>query len=161
MSNIKEEPKVKDNTRLFRKIVREFNKEYGYSFELPKDTDYSSKYAHPVHKEANLEITGQIDDEKDEPYIYALYLKKDGIDVLNYSPRHDGMTYEKVKKLISTEQFKYRLGVVKHLEELAQELKGHINLTRSNLLEETLKDIEREDNYDMAVKVAKALYRED
>ena len=32
-----------DNTKLFHKIVRDFNKKTGYNFRLPDDTDYSSK----------------------------------------------------------------------------------------------------------------------
>lgn len=151
---------VKNNTKLFRKIVREFNNKYGYNFVLPKDTDYSSKYAHPVHDDGNIVITGQIDDGDDEyKFIYGLRVKKDNVNICSISPQYDGVTYEKLLSLMNTKHFEYRLGTMKHLKDLKSKLIDHINLVENNILQDTLHDIEREDSYDIAIQVAKDLYK--
>lgn len=150
---------TKNNTKLFRKIVRKFNEDYGYSFVLPKDTDYNSKYAHPVHDDGTTIITGQIDDDRDGEYIYGLQVKKDGVNICSISPNHDGITYEKLVNLMHTEYFKYRLGVMTHLQDIQQKLSDYIDNVRSNIFDDTLHDIEREDSYDIAIQVAKELYK--
>jgi hypothetical protein len=82
MSKIIEETRAPatNNTRLFRKIVRDFNEKTGFKFELPKDTDYSGKYAHPIHDDGFIVMRAQIDDEKDLVYkreVYGINLKID------------------------------------------------------------------------------------
>jgi hypothetical protein len=162
MSKIIEETRAPatNNTRLFRKIVRDFNEKTGFKFELPKDTDYSGKYAHPIHDDGFIVMRAQIDDEKDLVYkreVYGINLKIDGVSL----PIRQDETYQDLKKLISTEAFKYRLEAIKQLERLNLELKDRIENTKHQIFDETIKDIEREDNYDLAIKTAKTLYKED
>lgn len=145
-----------DNLRFFRKIVRDYNKKTGFNFELPKDTDYSDKYAHPVHDDGTLVLSGQIDDGKNAiaREIYGIQGSIDGV-----SMYIDIESYEEFKKLIATEQFKYRLSAIKQLQKLADELTDRIQESKDALFGDTISDLEKEDNYDLAIKAAKTLYR--
>lgn len=147
---------VKDNSKLFRKIVRDFNKEYGYSFKLPKDTDYSSKYAQPIHEADGVTITSQIDDDGQDRRIYAIRFKIDGVRVdVGYKTRH----YSEILKMISTPQFEKRLASLKQLEQLATELYDQINTIQSNLMDDTITDIERDETYDTITRAARQIYK--
>lgn len=146
------EPEL-NNAKIFRKIVRDYNKKTGYNFVLPKDTDYSGKYAHPIHDDGVIRITSQISPDFDK--IYALRIKIDNVYI-----RTDDINYEELKKAMDTDAFKYRLGVLKQLHELRSEISDRINNTEYELLDEVFKDIEKEENYDLAVRTARALYRE-
>lgn len=147
---------VKDNSKLFMKIVRDFNKEYGYSFKLPKDTDYSSKYAHPVHEADGVTITSQIDDDDSGHSVYALRYKIDGIDIdLGYKTKH----YSEILKMIAAPQFERRLAVLKQLKQLATELHDQINTIQSNLMDETISEVERDETYDTITRAARQIYK--
>ena len=146
-----------DNLRFFRKIVRDYNKKTGFNFELPKDTDYSGKYAHPVHDDGTLVLRGQIDDDRKNAIAREIYGIQGSID--GVSMYIDIESYEEFKKLIATEQFKYRLSAITQLQKLADELTDRIQESKNALFNNTISDLEKEDNYDLAIKAAKTLYR--
>lgn len=147
-----------NNTKLFRQIVREFNEKTGFNFQLPKDADYSSKYAHPVHEEGNIRLRGQIDDNDGKPKptrsIYAISAQVEGV---GFSV-HD-INHEQFMKLLNHDVFKYKLGVLRQLKSLASELSGKINLVEASLTSDAVSDIEKEENYDLATKTARTLYK--
>lgn len=152
MMSSKVKPEV-NNAKIFKKIVRDYNEKTGYNFVLPKDTDYTSQYAHPVHDDGVIKINSQISPNHAE--IYALSIKIDSVTV-----RTDRISYEELKKAMITDAFKYRLGVLKQLHELKVEISDRINNMEYELLDEVVKDIEKEENYDLAVRAARALYKE-
>lgn len=146
-----------DNTKFFRKIVRDYNKKTGFSFELPKDTDYSSKYAHPVHDDGTLVLRGQIDDDRENAPTREIYGITGSIDGVSMYINIEN--YEELKRLIATEQCKYRLTAIKQLQNLADELVNRIQESKDVLFDKTISDLEKEDNYDLAIKTAKTLYK--
>ena len=146
-----------DNLRFFRKIVRDYNKKTGFNFELPKDTDYSSKYAHPVHDDGTLVLRGQIDDDREQAPTREIYGIQGSIDGVSMYTNIEN--YEELKKLIATEQCKYRLSAIKQLQKLADELVNKIEESKGVLFDETISDLEKEDNYDLAIRAAKTLYK--
>lgn len=146
---------VKNNRALFRKIVRKHNEKYGYNFVLPKDTDYTSTYAHPVHEEDGLRITSQIDDTNDT--VYAIRLTIDGVSFeTSYSKE---LTYDEIKKVISSDQFKQRLATLQQLRKLRDELNDHIQSIDGQLVEDSLTDIEKDEAYDLTTRTARAIYK--
>lgn len=146
---------VKNNLKLFRRIVREHNAKTGFSFVLPKDTDYTYQYAHPVHDDGVIKITSQIDDSNELVYGIRLQLNS------TYVCISDDTTKEKLDSIMQTETFKYRVGVVKELDKLKYELDNLIHINQSQIFSDVLNDLEREDNYDTAIRAAKALYKGD
>lgn len=146
---------VKDNSKLFRKIVRDFNKEYGYSFKLPKDTDYSSKYAHPVHEADGIKITSQIDDSNKS--VYAMRFVIDGIEVyLGYRDRE----HADILKAVRSPQFEQRLMALRQLRTLSEELASIINTIQQNIMDDTITDIERDETYDTITRAARQIYKD-
>lgn len=145
---------TKDNTKLFKKIVRDYNAKTGFSFALPKDTDYTTKYAHPVHNDGAMKITSQIDDEN--KYLYALIVT---VDSCNFRVDKN-IEYTQLKKVIATDDFKYRLGALKQLKELQSEISDAINMFEYSVFTDTITDLQKADTYDLIVRTARKLYKE-
>lgn len=144
---------IKDNTRLFKKIVRDHNAKTGFSFVLPKDTDYTTKYAHPVHDDGVIKITSQTDDENKK--LYALTATVDGCQF-----RIDEDTeYTALKEVIATDDFKYRLGALKQLKELNTEILDTINTLEYAVFTDTVTALQKEDTYDLVIRTARKLYK--
>lgn len=150
----------RDNTKLFRKIVREYNERTGFNFKLPKDTNYSSEYAHPVHEEGNMTISSQIDDSDGDPTstrsLYALTCKVEKVSFRIPSET----SYEDFKKIIDTDSFKYRIGILKQLYALYDEISDRIHLVSTSIIDDVVQDMEREENYDTILRAAKTLYKQ-
>lgn len=144
---------VTNNTRLFRKIVRDHNERTGFKFTLPKDTDYSGQYAHPIHDDGTIIVTSQIDDHNE-----GIYATRVTIDGLRFQFSEE-VNYERLKEVIKSEQFKYRSSVLDQLTKLRIELDGVISTLEYNVIDGAIADITREDAYDLAIRTAKELYR--
>ena len=152
----------KDNTRLFHKIVRDFNNRTGYRFKLPEDTDYSSKYAHPVHDDGVVVITSQIDDDEKPDYAdlnwkkepYALSISVDGVRFY----ADEFKSYGELKEVIDTKEFKTRLNAIKEINKTLRKLTDlHLSLTNS-IVSDTIGDLQRERIYDEMTAAAKLVY---
>ncbi len=142
-----------DNTKLFKKIVRDHNAKTGFSFVLPKDTDYTSKYAHPVHDDGVIKITSQTDDENKKLYAFTAT-------VSDCTLRIDEDTeYTTLKEVIATDDFKYRLGALKQLKELSSELADTINILEYTVFTDAVTDRQKEETYDLVVRTARKLYK--
>ena len=152
-SNMETTEKKVDNTKIFKKIVRDHNAKTGFNFVLPKDTNYADKYAHPVHDDGVIKITSQMDEENN--HIYALQVT---IGTTNFRVDEE-VTYQTLKDAMQTDEFKYRAGTLRQLQDLYKELGDVITLMTYNILDNALTDIQKEENYDLAVRTAKALYR--
>ena len=153
---------LKDNTKLFHKIVRDFNKKTGYKFKLPEDTDYSSKYAHPVHDDGVVVITSQIDDSEKPDYAdlgwerepYALSISIDGVKFY----ADEFKTYDELKEVVGTQEFKTRLNAIKEVDKTLRKLTDlHLSLTRS-IVSDAMTDLQRERIYDEMTTAAKLVY---
>jgi hypothetical protein len=145
--------KIKDNTRLFKKIVRDHNAKTGFSFALPKDTDYTTKYAHPVHDDGVIKITSQTDDENKKLYAFTTT-------VSDCQFRIDEDTeYTALKEVIATDDFKYRLGALKQLKELNTEIINTINTLEHTVFTDTVTALQKEDSYDLVIRTARKLYK--
>lgn len=152
----------KDNTRLFHKIVRDFNNRTGYKFKLPEDTDYSSRYAHPVHDDGVVVITSQIDDGEKPDYAdidwkkepYALSISVDGVKFY----ADEFKSYDELKEVIDTKEFKARLNATKEVAKTLRKLTDlHLSLT-SSIVSDTMSDLQRESIYDEMTASAKLVY---
>lgn len=152
----------KDNTKLFHKIVRDFNKRTGYKFKLPEDTDYSSKYAHPVHDDGVVVITSQIDDSEKPDYAsldykkepYALSISVDGVKFYV----DDFKSYDEMKEVIDSKEFKIRLNAIKEVQKTLRKLEDlDLSLTRS-IVPDAMSDLQRERIYDEMTTAAKLVY---
>lgn len=142
-----------NNTRLFKKIVRDHNAKTGFSFVLPKDTDYTTKYAHPVHDDGVIKITSQTDDENKKLYACTAT-------VSDCQFRIDEDTeYTALKEAIATDDFKYRLGALKQLKELQLEVSDAINVLEYGVFTDTITALQKEDTYDLVVRTARKLYK--
>jgi hypothetical protein len=142
-----------DNTKLFHKIVRDFNKKTGYNFRLPDDTDYSSKYAHPIHDDGELVITSQIDDGIEKPEYasedwvkepYAFNVKTN--DASLYAD--DIKSYDEMKSIMNNHNFKARLNTVKEVAKSMNALQDIMYELHHNIYTEAIKDIQKERIYD-------------
>lgn len=154
---------VKDNTELFHKIVRDFNKKTGFKFKLPEDTNYSHKYAHPVHDDGVILITSQIDDNVEKPTYagddwvkepYALSLKVDGV-------QFDGgnfKSYDELKEVIATKEFSVRLNALKEINKTLEKLQSLQQDLSGKLVENTMNDLRRERIYDEMTNAARLVY---
>ena len=152
-----------DNTKLFHKIVRDFNKKTGFKFKLPEDTNYSGKYAHPVHDDGVIRITSQIDDDVEKPSYagddwvkepYALSLKVDGIQF--YADYFK--SYDELKEMIATKEFSARLSALKEINKTLENLQSLRQDLSSNLVENTMNDLRRERIYDEMTNAARLVY---
>lgn len=152
-----------DNTKLFHKIVRDFNKKTGYNFRLPDDTDYSSKYAHPIHNDGNIVITSQIDDNIEKPTYagedwvkepYALNVKIDGVSFYVDNFR----SYDEMQSVINNHNFQTRLNTAKEVAKLINALQNIMNELTGNLCVDAMKDIQKERIYDEMTRAARLVY---
>ena len=152
-----------DNTKLFHKIVRDFNKKTGYNFKLPKDTDYGSKYAHPIHDDGTLVITSQIDDNIEKPTYaaedwvkepYALNAKIDGVSFYV----DDFKSYDEIKSVINNHYFKARLNTAKEVANSINALQKIMQELTDNLCVDAMKDIQKERIYDEMTRAARLVY---
>lgn len=144
-----------NNLKVFRKLVRDHNEKTGFNFALPENTDYSSRYAHPVHDDGVFKIIAQIDDDAVNNHgLYGVRAQIEGISVMI----DEKATYEKLKQLTNSKSFKYRLGVQKGLVAVSKELEDKITLNKDRIFQDTITDIEKEENYDLAIRAAKVLY---
>ena len=152
-----------DNTKLFHKIVRDFNKKTGFKFKLPEDTNYSGKYAHPVHDDGVILITSQIDDNVEKPTYasddwvkepYALRLKVDGVEFYGDSFK----SYDKLKEVIATKEFNVRLNALKEIDKTLEKLQSLRQDLNGNLVENTMNDLRRERIYDEMTTAARLVY---
>mgnify|MGYP000904671964 CR=1 FL=1 len=151
-----------DNTKLFHKIVRDFNKKTGYNFKLPKDTDYNNKYAHPVHDDGDLVITSQIDDNVKPTYAgedwvkepYALNAKIDGVSFYV----DDFKSYDEIKSVINNHYFKARLNTAKEVANSINALQKIMQELTDNLCVDAMKDIQKERIYDEMTRAARLVY---
>lgn len=152
-----------DNTKLFHKIVRDFNKKTGFKFKLPEDTNYSSKYAHPVHDDGVILITSQIDDSVEKPTYasddwvkepYALSLKVDGVQF--YADYFK--SYDELKEVIATKEFNIRLSALKEINKTLEKLQSLHQDLSGNLVEDTMNDLRRERIYDEMTNAARLVY---
>lgn len=152
-----------DNTKLFHKIVRDFNKKTGFKFKLPEDTNYSSKYAHPVHDDGVILITSQIDDSVEKPTyasddwvkeLYALSLKVDGVQF--YADYFK--SYDELKEVIATKEFNIRLSALKEINKTLEKLQSLHQDLSGNLVEDTMNDLRRERIYDEMTNAARLVY---
>ena len=149
----------KDNKKLFTKIVREINKNYGYSFKLPEDTDYSGKYAHPEHNADGIKLRCQTDEDND--HCYGMDLEVDTGLKINVDTRfNEPYQYSELKKLVSTEQFKNNVAQLKQLRDLQDELSNHFQAQQNNLFNESVSRFEADETYDLVTRVARAIYKE-
>lgn len=145
-----------NNTRKFRKIVRDFNEQYGYDFQLPKDTNYADKYAHPVHKDERLELSGQIDEDTER--IYGISVKIDGTQ-LPHQYYSDFPLRDELLKVVTSDAFQERLKWVNILKDKRRELDDMIKELSSTIADDATADIQREEAYDLLISTAKALYK--
>lgn len=152
-----------DNTKLFHKIVRDFNNKTGYNFKLPDDTDYSSKYAHPIHDDGNIVITSQIDDDMKEPSYadgdwvkepYALNVKIDGVSFYVDNFR----SYDEMKSAINNHNFQTRLNTVKEVAKSINALQNTMNELTGSLCLDAMEDIQKERIYDDMTRAARLVY---
>lgn len=152
-----------DNTKLFHKIVRDFNNKTGYNFKLPNDTDYSSKYAHPIHDDGNLVITSQIDDDIEKPTYagedwvkepYALNVKIDGVSFY----LGDFKSYDEMKSVINSHYFKTRLNTAKEVASSINALQSIMSELTGSLCVDAMKDIQKERIYDEMTRAARLVY---
>ena len=152
-----------DNTKLFHKIVRDFNKKTGYNFKLPDDTDYSSRYAHPIHDDGNLVITSQIDNNIGKPIYagedwvkepYALNVKIDGVSLYIDNLK----SYDEMKSVMNNHNFKTRLNTVKEVEKSINALQSIMSELTGNLCLDAMKDIQKERIYDEMTRTARLVY---
>ena len=152
-----------DNTKLFHKIVRDFNNKTGYNFKLPNDTDYSGKYAHPIHDDGYLIITSQIDDDIEKPIYagenwvkepYALDAKIDGVSFYV----DDIKSYDEMKSVINNHNFKTRLNTAKEVESSINALLNIMGELKNNLCVDAIKDIQKERIYDEMTRAARLVY---
>ena len=152
-----------DNTKLFHKIVRDFNKKTGFKFKLPEDTNYSSKYAHPVHDDGVILITSQIDDDVEKPTYasddwvkepYALSLKVDGVQF--YADYFK--SYDELKEVIATKEFNIRLNALKEINKTLEKLQSIHQDLSGNLVGDTMNDLRRERIYDEMTNAARLVY---
>ena len=152
-----------DNTKVFHKIVRDFNKKTGFKFKLPENTDYSGKYAHPVHDDGVILITSQIDDNVEKPTYagddwvkepYALSLKVDGVQF--YGDHFK--SYDELKEVIATKEFNIRLNALKEINKTLEKLQSLHQDLSGNLVENTMNDLRRERIYDEMTNAARLVY---
>ena len=152
-----------DNTKLFHKIVRDFNKKTGYNFKLPEDTDYSSEYAHPIHDDGTIVITSQIDDNVEKPTYagedwvkepYALNIKIDGVSFYV----DDFKSYDEMRSVMNNNHFKSRLNTAKEVINSIQALQKLLSELTDNLCTDSIKDIQKERAYDEMIRAAKLVY---
>lgn len=152
-----------DNTKLFHKIVRDFNNKTGYNFKLPDNTDYSSKYAHPIHDDGNIVITSQIDDDikkpshADEDWVkepYALNVEIDGVSFYV----NDFKSYDEMKAVMNNHNFKTRLNTAKEVANSINALQNIMNELTGNLCVDAIKDIQKERIYDDMTRAARLVY---
>lgn len=151
-----------DNTKLFHKIVRDFNKKTGYNFRLPDDTNYNNKYAHPVHDDGNLVITSQIDNSVKPTYAgedwvkepYALNVKIDGVSFYV----DDFKSYDEMKLVINDNNFKTRLNTAKEVANSINALQKIMKELTDNLCVDAMKDIQKERIYDEMTRAARLVY---
>ncbi len=147
------EEQPKDNTKLFKKIVRDHNAKTGFSFVLPKDTDYTTKYAHPVHDDGVIKITSQTDDENKKLYAFTATVSDCVFRV------DEDTEYATLKEVIATDDFKYRLGALKQLKDLYAELSDAINALEYSVFTDSVTAAQKEDTYDLVIRTARKLYK--
>lgn len=152
-----------DNTKVFHKIVRDFNNKTGYNFKLPDDTDYSSKYAHPIHDDGNIVITSQIDDDIKKPSYagedwvkepYILNVKIDGVSFYV----DDFKSYDEMQSVINDHNFQIRLNTVKEVAKSINALQNTMSELTNNLCLGAMKDIQKERIYDDMTRAARLVY---
>ncbi len=141
------------NLKKFKKIVRDDNKKSGFDFILPNDTDYNSKYAHPECIYGDYTIRGQIDENGSD--IYAKTMSIDGINI-NINDR----TKKDIDDIFKSDVFKVRLGNLKQLNTLNNELTKKVRDISYNIFADCKNEIEREECYDLIVRTAKQLYKD-
>ena len=142
---------VEDNTKVFRKIVREHNAKTGFTFTLPKDTDFKSGYAHPVFDDGQVKMRGQIDPTNTD--IYGIEVTIDGA----RARLGDHTTYKQLQASMETTSFKYNLATLKLLTGLQDELETAINEVSNNMFDLPLRDAEIEEHYDLALRTAREI----
>lgn len=142
---------VKDNTKIFRKIVREHNARTGFTFTLPKDTDFKQNYAHPVFDDGQIKMRGQIDPTNTD--IYGVEVTIDGVK----TRLGDYTTYNQLQDSMVTKSFKYNLATLKLLTSLQDELDTAINEIRNKMFDLSLHDAEVEEHYDLALRTAREI----
>ena len=144
-------------------MVRDFNKKTGYKFKLPENTDYSSRYAHPVHDDGIIFITSQIDDNVEKPTYasddwvkepYALSPKVNGVQF--YADNFK--SYDELKEVIATKEFSVRLNALKEINKTLEKLKNLQQDLSGNLVENTMDDLRRERIYDEMTTAARLTY---
>lgn len=152
-----------DNTKLFHKIVRDFNNKTGYNFKLPNDTDYSSRYAHPIHDDGNIVITSQIDDDIKKPSYadgdlvrepYALNVKIDGVSFYVDNIR----SYDEMQSVINNHNFQTRLNTAKEVAKSINALQNIMEELTGNLCLDAMKDIQKERIFDDMTRAARLVY---
>lgn len=159
-NNMAEKDTEQNNSALFRKKVREYNKETGFNFTLPKDTDYTSRYAHPIHEEGMIKVTGQIDTDDDDNKIYGLQVNVEGVGgVYLNTLKGDEMTPELLKKALAYDSFKDRCEHIKQMKALREELQEKIDITMQYIFTDSIRDMEKEEKYDIVSQVARRLYK--
>lgn len=144
-----------DNSKLFRKIVRDFNESRGFNFKLPKDTDFSSQYAHPVHEDEHFKITSQTDDKNVK--LYALRIERDGF----IFELPDEMSYEQLLTTYRSDAFKQRMSYANVLNSLHQDLSEKLQQMKYDIFEQAMKDSEIDELYDTITTTARTLYKRD
>lgn len=152
-----------DNTKVFHKIVRDFNNKTGYNFKLPDNTDYSSRYAHPIHDDGNIVITSQIDDDIKKPSYagedwvkepYALNVKIDGVSFYV----DDFKSYDEMQSVMNDHNFQIRLNTVKEVAKSINALQNIMSELMNNLCSDAMKDIQKERIYDDMTRAARLVY---
>lgn len=142
-----------DNSKHFRKVVRDFNTKTGFTFKLT-DKTVSDKYAHAVHEDAKFSLKGQLDPDTD--YIYGIDVK---VEDLSFDLGRD-TTREDLLKILQTDAFKWRLANIKILQDLAREIGDRVNLMKYDLLSDSVKEIEKDETYDLITRTARKLYKD-
>jgi hypothetical protein len=143
------------NAKLFRKITKEHNSKTGFNFVFPVGANFSEEYAHPVHDDGVIVVTSQMDATSNK-CIYGLTVK---VKDISFRIQED-LTYDVLKKAIATDDFNYRLGAIKQLRDLRDELESQISILENSIIDSTITAMAKEDTYDLTLRAAKQLYKD-
>lgn len=147
----------------YKDLVKEFNKQTGFTLKFDKNVDWSNKYQHPKHDDGMFVLTTQID--KDTDRVYGLRLKVNNIDVpfdsynFGFTDKLVPVTYQELIDLSKTDHFKLRVAAIQQLSDLQDELIKQKQELENRLIEDSFNDKVKEDVYDTIMLAARKLYK--